>query len=73
MWWSATRLEAEELAARLAISTAWLSDAGFDVWTQVRSRLDSAFAKRIADRSLAPREPGEVREGSGCVADGRED
>jgi HK97 family phage major capsid protein len=45
--WTAARLEAEELAATLAIPRVWLDDTGFDVWQNVRERLTSAIAKRI--------------------------
>jgi Phage capsid family len=45
--WSALRLEAEELACVLAVPQAWIDDTSFDVWAAVRSRLSSAFAKRI--------------------------
>jgi hypothetical protein len=50
--WTALRLEAEELAAVLAIPQAFLDDAGFPVWDQVRNRLASAFAKRIDETIL---------------------
>jgi hypothetical protein len=50
--WTASRLEAEELACVLAIPQAWVDDTGFDVWTAVRSRLASAFAKRIDETLL---------------------
>jgi HK97 family phage major capsid protein len=50
--WSAARLEAEELACVLAIPSAWLDDAGFPIWEQVRSRVANAFAKRIDETLL---------------------
>jgi hypothetical protein len=50
--WSASRLEAEELACVLAIPQAWVDDSGFDVWGAVRGRLASAFAKRIDETLL---------------------
>jgi hypothetical protein len=45
--WTALRLEAEELACVLAIPQAFLDDAGYPVWEQVRGRIASAFARRI--------------------------
>ena len=50
--WSALRLEAEELACVLAIPQAWVDDAGFPVWEQVRNRVAAAFAKRIDETLL---------------------
>ncbi len=50
--WTAERLEAEELACVLAIPSAWVDDAGFPVWEQVRDRVSAAFAKRIDETLL---------------------
>jgi len=50
--WSALRLEAEELACVLAIPQAWVDDAGFPVWEQVRNRVAAAFARRIDETLL---------------------
>jgi Phage capsid family len=50
--WTAQQLAAEELACVLAIPAAWIDDAGFRVWEQVRSRLAAAFAKRIDETLL---------------------
>src|SRR4051794_3190740 len=45
--WSALRLEAEELACVLAIPAAFVDDAGFPVWDEVRGRVAAAFARRV--------------------------
>jgi Phage capsid family len=50
--WSASRLEAEELACVLAVPQVWIDDTSFDVWAAVRARLASAFAKRIDETVL---------------------
>jgi HK97 family phage major capsid protein len=49
--WSAERLEPVEIAATLAIPDAFIDDAGFPVWTSVRSELAKSIAK-VLDQAV---------------------
>jgi 3D (Asp-Asp-Asp) domain-containing protein len=50
--WSAQQLVPEEIAAALAIPSAFVDDAGFPVWEQVRPMLSTAIAKVIDNAVL---------------------
>ena len=43
--WTAQNVQAEELACTLALPNAYIDDAGFPVWEQVRPQVASAIAK----------------------------
>ena len=45
--WTSEQLQPVELAATLAVPDAFLNDAGFPVWTSVRSELAKAIAKKL--------------------------
>src|SRR5262245_45586958 len=47
--WSAQNIVPEELACALAIPAAFVDDAGFPVWEQVRPLISSAMAVVIDD------------------------
>ena len=50
--WSTQALVAEEIAATVAVPTAWIMDAGFDVEGQVEQTLSTAVAKVIDEAIL---------------------
>jgi hypothetical protein len=50
--WSSQMITPEELACALAIPTAFVDDAGFPVWDQVRPLISSAMAQVIDDALL---------------------
>jgi hypothetical protein len=50
--WSVQQIVPEELACTLAIPTAFVDDAGFPVWDQVRPLISSAMAAVIDDALL---------------------
>jgi hypothetical protein len=50
--WSSQMITPEELACALAIPSAFVDDAGFPVWEQVRPLVSSAMAKVIDDAIL---------------------
>jgi hypothetical protein len=50
--WTALRIEAEELACVLAIPAAFVDDAGFPVWDEVKGRVAAAFARRLDETLL---------------------
>ena len=50
--WSAEQIVPEELACALAIPSAFVDDAGFPVWDQVRPLISSAMAEVIDDAVL---------------------
>jgi HK97 family phage major capsid protein len=45
--WTAQNVQAEELACTLALPNAYLDDAGYPVWDQVRPQVASAIAKTL--------------------------
>jgi hypothetical protein len=45
--WTTEQLQPVELAATLAVPDAFLNDAGFPVWTSVRTELAKAIAKKL--------------------------
>jgi HK97 family phage major capsid protein len=45
--WTAQNVQAEELACTLALPNAYLDDAGYPVWDQVRPQVASAIAKAL--------------------------
>jgi Phage capsid family len=49
--WSAQQIVPEEVACALAIPSAYVDDAGFPVWDQVRPMLSTAIAK-VVDQAL---------------------
>jgi HK97 family phage major capsid protein len=49
--WTAQQVQAEELAAVLAIPNAFVDDAGFPVWENVRTQVASAMARTL-DRAV---------------------
>jgi HK97 family phage major capsid protein len=49
--WSSEQLEPEEIACALAIPTAFVDDAGFPVWEQVRPLVSQAIA-RVLDAAV---------------------
>jgi HK97 family phage major capsid protein len=50
--WSASHLVAEELATTIAIRDAFIEDAGYPVWANVKARVASALARAFDNAVL---------------------
>lgn len=64
MAWDNKYIYAEELAVIIPISQSTLDDADYDIWAEVKPRLQEAFAKKIDEAIiLGENKPAQFREG----------
>lgn len=65
MAWDNKYIYAEELAVIIPISQSTLDDADYDIWAEVKPRLEEAFAKKIDEAIIigGSAKPAQFREG----------
>jgi HK97 family phage major capsid protein len=51
--WTAETITAEEVAATIAVPRAWIDDAMFNLWGEIRPRLAEAVAKAVDDAIIS--------------------